>query len=167
MTPVTARVARVVRDLLGYDEQLIRLGRENYNRSDYDAGLIVVDATTPSTRAGNLESFDGDAEELSIGEIVTGDVTLDFYGDGAYSRAREVELRLRSQDAYDLAKANAVHIQPPRTLTDVKALTGGDYSDRWQLEMAVQYSPGIVIDTRRLESAPIQVRTERGVQYDG
>lgn len=167
MTPVDVRVARVVRDLLGYDEQLIRLGRENYTRDDYDAGLIVVDATTASTRAANLESFDGDTEQLSIGEIVNADVTLDFYGDGAYGRAREVELRLRSQDAYDLAKANGVHIKPPRTLTDVKALTGGDYSDRWQLEMAVQYSPEIVIDTRRIDDAQIEIRTERGVEYDG
>jgi hypothetical protein len=163
MNPTVKAIALLVRDLMGYDEQLIRVGRQNFERDDFLRAFVVVDELGQGTRVGNTETYDGDAEELSLGAMWKGPVTLDFYGTGAYTRAIEFSLRAKSQTACDLKRAlgiNAYHTGGP---TDLKALTGQQYGERVQIEMVVEVSSEIVIDTLRIDTAQIQIRTEEGI----
>ena len=161
------QMALFVRDLLGYDEQLIRIGRQNFEQADFETAYIVVDALGQLTQIGSLETYDEDAEVLSIGAVWRGPVTLDFYADGAYTRASEFILRARSQAAYELKKTLGVNILHASGLTDVKALTGQQYGERIQVEMQVEISDQVDIDTLRIDTAQIEIQTETGVQTDG
>jgi hypothetical protein len=160
MNPAVKRVALLVRDLMGYNEQLIRVGRQNFQRADFETAYVVVDELVAATRVGNMETFDGNTEVLSIGAMWRGTVTLDFYGDDAYTRAIEFSLRAKSQAAYELKRTlgiNAYHASGP---TDLKALTGQQYGERVQLEMVVEVSSDVTIDTLRIDTAQIRLLTE-------
>jgi len=160
-------VALFVRDLLTYEEQLIKLGREGYEITDFTIGYIVVDALARQERIASLESYDGTAEELKLGSMWRGQMTLDFYGDGAYDRAVDFSLRMRSQAALELKKTLGIEIQQPTGPTDVKQLTGQQYGERVQLEMAVQSSSEVTINTLRIDTAQFEIRNEEGIQYVG
>ena len=166
-SPVLVAVAKFVRDLLTYDEQMIRIGRQNFEREQFETAYIVVDALGAQMRAASLETYDGDAEELSLGVVWRGPVTLDFYGDGAYTRAIDFSLRMRSQAALELKKSLGINIYTASSATDVKALTGQQYGERVQIEMTVEYSSEIVIDTLYIDTAQLEIRTEDGVQFNG
>lgn len=163
MSPILVAVAKLVRDLLDYDEQLIRIGRQNFSREDLETAYIVVDALGQAVQASSLETYDGTAEELKLGAVWRGPVTLDFYGANAYTRAMEFSLRSRSQAAYELKQTLGINALHPTGPTDLKALTGQQYGERVQLEMAVEYSTDVTIDTLRIDTAQIEIQNEEGL----
>jgi hypothetical protein len=166
-SPLLVAVAAFVRDLLAYDEQLIRIGRQNFERKQFETAYIVIDALGQQARTASLETYDHDAEEMSYGAVHRGVVTLDFYGAGAYTRANTFGLLVRSQAALELKKTLGVDIHQPSGLTDVKALTGQQYGERVQVEMVVELGTETVADTLRIDTAILEIRNEDGVQYDG
>jgi len=165
--PLMLAIGQFVRDLLTYDEQLIKFGRQNFEQADFEQNYIVIDALGLQQRVASLEDYDGEAEVLSLGGIWKGPVTLDFYGDGAYSRAIDFSLRVRSQAAFDLKKVLGVEIQQPKGPIDVKQLTGQQYGERQQLELMVSHSANVNIDTLRIDTAQLEIRNEGGIEYVG
>lgn len=167
MNEVLKRVALFVRDLLTYDEQLIRIGRQNFEQVDFETNYIVVDALGRSERSASLQDYDGDTEIMKLGGIWKGPVTLDFYGSGTYDRAIDFSLRSMSQAAIELKKDLGIMIYHPTGPTDVKQLTGQIYGERIQIEMMVEISQEVDIATLRIDTAQLEIRTEEGIQYDG
>ena len=47
--PIAKNVARYVRDLLDYDEQLIKFDRENTQQNDLVTNYIVINTSSPQT----------------------------------------------------------------------------------------------------------------------
>ena len=164
MNEITKRVALVVRDLLSYDEQLIRVGRQNFTQKDFETDYIVVDDVGQSLQTASLETFDGDAESLSLGGIWRGPVTLDFYGSGTYNRAIQFSLLLRSQGARELKRTHGITIYHPTGPTDLKQLTGQQYGERLQIEMQVEISLDSSVDTLRIDTAQLEFRNEQGTE---
>ena len=161
------KVGSVVRDLLDYDEQLIKFGRQNFEQADFETDYIVIDDLGRATQTASLESYDGDAEVLSLGGIWRGPVTLDFYGSGTYNRAIQFSLLLRSQAAKELKQTYGVSIYHPTGPTDLKQLTGLQYGERLQIEMQVEISLESSVDTLRIDTAQLEIRTEKGIVHDG
>lgn len=167
-SPVLKAVAIFTRDLLEHpDESLIVIGRENYDVTDFTTEYIVIDALGQMGKVGNMEDYDGDTEKLAIGAVWRGPVTLDFHGNDAYSRAIEYGLLARSQRAYELKQTLGVNIFHSSGPTDLKFLTGEQYSNRVQIELQIEYTHEVIIDTLRIDTAQIEIRTEKGVQTDG
>lgn len=164
MNEITQRVARVVRDLLVYNEQLIRIGRQDFTQADFETNYIVVDDVGQALQTASLETFDGDAEELSLGGIWRGPVTLDFYGSGTYNRAIQFSLLLRSQAARELKRTHGITIYHPTGPTDLKQLTGQQYGERLQIEMQVEISLDSSVDTLRIDTAQLEFRNEQGTE---
>ena len=158
------RVAKFVRDLLAVDEQLVRIGRQNFERKQFEAGYIVVDGLGALLRSGSLETYDGDAEQISLGTVWKGPVTLDFYGEDAYTRANDFSLRICSQAARELRRTLGITIYQVSGITDVKALTGQQYGERMQVAVTIEISNQVVIDTLRIDTAQLEIRTEEGIQ---
>ena len=167
MSEATKRVALVVRDLLGVDEQLIRIGRQNFTQEDFETDYIVVDALGASLQTASLESFNGTSESLSLGGIWRGPVTLDFYGSGTYNRAIQFSLALRSQLGRELKRTHGITIYHPTGPTDLKQLTGQQYGERIQLEMQVEISLDNSAETLRIDTAQLEIRTEQGIEHNG
>jgi hypothetical protein len=163
MNPVLVAVAKLVRDLLDYDEQLIRIGRQNFSREDLEIDYIVIDSLAPAAQVASLESYDGTAEELKLGAMWRGPVTLDFYGDEAYTTSRNFSLLARSQTAYELKRTLGINTYHASGPTDLKALTGQQYGERVQIEMVVETSSDVTINTLRIDTAQIEIRTEEGI----
>lgn len=158
-------VALFVRDLLSYSEQLIRIGRQNFERADFETAYIVIDTLTGHNRLASSEQYDGDTEVLTLGDQWAGAVLLDFYGAGAYTRAVEFCARCRSQAAYDLRVSLGLDVRRPGGITDVAALTGQQYGERVQVEMFVGHASTVDIDTLRIDTAQLEIRDETGVKY--
>lgn len=157
------KLALYVRDLLTYDEQLIRIGRMNSDPiSDFSRGYIGVDSLSQAVRIASGESYDGNAEVHNLADQWRMPCTLSFYGDGAHSRASEFVLRQRSQAALDLQKTLGAAIYLTSGLTDVKILTGQQYGERVELSLSIQYSEDLSIDTLRIDTAQFTVLTEQG-----
>lgn len=167
MSDTLVKVATLIRDLLSYDEQLIRIGRQNFVQEDFETDYIVVDALGQSVQQSSLETYNGTTEVLSLGGVWRGPVTLDFYGAGAYTRAGQVCLLLRSQAALELKRTLGITTYHPAGPTDLKQLTGQQYGERVQIEMMVEVSLDIDIDTKRIDTAQLELRTEEGIFYNG
>ena len=157
---ILIRAAKFTRDLLVVDESTIKIGRENNDRDDHDKDYIVVDALGKMIQTGYLETFDPDLEQLSIGGVWAGTITLDFYGKDTYTRAINFGLLARSQKAYELKRSLGIAIYNATGPTDVKALTGSEYDERTQLEFNVQISFDTAIDTLRIDTTQLDIRSE-------
>lgn len=151
------QLALFTRDLLTYNEQLIRVGRQNFKREDLEASYIVIDGLGAATPLSRLETFDGTLEKLSFGARVSKPCTLDFYGDNAYTNAKAFTLMLRSQLSYELQTTLGIGVYDVSSITDVKALTGQVYGNRVQLEINLQYCEALTIDTLRIDTAQISI----------
>jgi len=156
------RLALFTRDLLSYDEQLIRIGRENFIREDFTSGFIVIDALGPTIRLASGNKYNGDTELQSLNDLYQAPCTVNFYGSGAYARATEFTLRIRSQEAYDLQVEHLVTVNRVSTLTDVKALTGQQYGENIELNLTIQYNQSIDLAVLRIDEAQIEIISETG-----
>lgn len=150
-------LAIFTRDLLTYNEQLIRIGRQNFERTDLEKNYIVIDGIGAAIPLSKIETYDGTLEKLSFGSRVTKPCTLDFYGDNAYTNARTFLFMLRSQLSYEKQVTLGIGVHEVSGITDVKALTGQVYGNRVQLEINLQYCDSLTIDTLRIDTAQISI----------
>jgi hypothetical protein len=156
---ILRKTAMFIRDLLAYDEQLIRVGRQGYDIDDFTIGYIAVDTLGPAQRLGGGEVFDPVAEVMEYQEQWRAPVTISFFGDGAWQRATDFSLLLRSQKAYELQDLLGIGVYLTSGLTDVKMLTGQQYGERQELTVNVQHSSGINISTLRIDTEQIELTT--------
>lgn len=161
------RVAMLIRDLLAVDESLVPIGRQNFEQADFETAYNVVDGLGQAQPVSGLETYDGDTEVLKVGGVWRGVVTVDLYGQGAYNRAIELSLKLRSQVSRELRDTLGIAVYHPKGPTDLKQLTGQQYGERQQLEMQVEISLDVSIATKRIDTAQLEISNEKGIQYNG
>ena len=158
--------ALFARDLLGYNEQLIRIGRQNYDIDDFNIGYIGVDSLGAAQRLASGEKYDGNTERMSFQQQWQAPVTLSFYGTAAWSTATRFALLIQSQASRDLQEALGLGVYQASGLTDVKMLTGQQYGERQELTLNVRYATAADIDTLRIDTAQIELRTEIGLELE-
>lgn len=153
-------LAIFVRDLLNYDEQLIRIGRENFKRADFSQPYIVVDNLGPQIRLSKFDDFDGVAEVQTLGIKWRSPCTLNFYGADAYDRASQFTLMMASQDALELQRAQSVTVYQVSSMTDVKVLTGQQYGENIELQLNIEYNQTIDLAVKRIDTAQVDIISE-------
>lgn len=146
------KLALFTRDLMAYDEQLIRIGRKGYTREDFEADYIVVDSIGPAQAIATGERYNGDTEDQLLSTLMQAPCTLNFYGDGAYQNATRFMLLTRSQAAYDLQSERNITVFNVSQLTDVKALTGQQYGENIELSLFIQYNETIDLSVLRIDT---------------
>lgn len=149
-------LALVIRDLLEYPEELIKLGRLNEAREWFDGSYIVVDSLAPAQPMARGTRYDGVAESLTLSSRMRQAVTIDFFGTDAYANTERLQLMLMSDQARYLQEQYAVTVGAITQITDVKALTGQQYGNRMQAELTIQYSPSITYEVLRIDTAVIE-----------
>ena len=149
--------ALFVRDLLVYGEQLIRIGRQNYDITDFTIGYIGVDSIGPARRLASGEKYDGTLEVMQYQQQWIAPVTVSFYGDEAWSTAANFALLIQSQKSLELQESLGLGVYQASGLTDVKMLTGQQYSERQELTLNVRYATTANVDTLRIDTARIDL----------
>ena len=92
--------------------------------------------------------------------------TLSFYGAAAWSTATRFALLIQSQASRDLQEALGLGVYQASGLTDVKMLTSQQYGERQELTLNVRYATAADIDTLRIDTAQIELRTEIGLELE-
>ena len=160
MNVATKQLLIFIRDLLSIPEATIKIGRENFKREDFTALQIVIDTLGQAIPISRAEEFDGELETTQYSQQWQSPCTVDFYGDDAYNTATDLLLLMQSQLGYELQRDNGVTVYESSSLTDVKALTGEQYSERYQLGLNVQYTLSKTIATLRIDTAEINIINE-------
>lgn len=154
--PHLIAVARFVRDLLGYDEQLIKFDRRNIISSDFAASYIVVNGSLPQSVLARGQRFNGDTEVMTYTATVSHSIVLEFYGDSAYTNAESFLMLSESQLANELRRKNALTIMSVSNITDVGQLLGQSHGNRVHLSFNVQYAPARDVQTLRIDTPQFQ-----------
>ncbi|CNG09630.1 TPA: hypothetical protein PXS16_003449 [Yersinia enterocolitica] len=154
--PHLIAVARFVRDLLDYDEQLIKFDRRNIISSDFAASYIVVNGSLPQSVLARGQRFNGDTEVMTYTATVSHSIVLEFYGDSAYTNAESFLILSESQLANELRRKNALTIMSVSNITDVGQLLGQSHGNRVHLSFNVQYAPARDVQTLRIDTPQFQ-----------
>ena len=162
MNDVLTKTARLIRDLLAYDEQLIKIGRYNSEIEDFTIAYIGVDTLGQSARLATGEKYNGDTEVMTHSQRWASPIVLSFYGDGAWSRASNLSLLIKSQASRELQKTLEISAYQVSGLTDVKILTGQEFGERVELNLSVQYTISVDVDILRIDEAQIDLISEIG-----
>ena len=162
MNEVLRLTALFIRDLLDYDESLIKIGRQGDDIEDFTTDYIAVDILGQAQRLASGQSFDGDAESMQYAQQWQAPVTVSFYGNLAWSNATEFTLLIPSQASLELQESLGAGVYQVGGLTDVKLLTGVQYGNRIEATLNIQYSISADVDTKRIDTERIELQTERG-----
>ncbi len=146
-------VAKFVRDLLNYDEQLIRFGRENFELTGMEESYIGLDMVSPAVRLGGGQRYDGTQEVMTYSEQWIAPVTLSFYGADAQANMNTFRLLLSSQKALELQGELSIAIFKVTSAIDIKLLTGQQYNNRIDISFNVGYFARADVDTLRIDTA--------------
>lgn len=155
--------AKYVRDLMAVSETLIKLGRVNFERKDFETDYIVIDSLTGDIPLASSSSFDSVDESMEYTSLIKKAFVVDFYGENAYANASKFQLLVRSQKSSELQDTYKISVYRVTTVTDVKALTGQQYGNRVQCELMVQFNNSIEVDTLRIDVAQIEIRNEEKI----
>jgi hypothetical protein len=161
MNPVLVKVALFIRDLLSYNEQLIKIGRQNSEITDFDMGYIGVDTLGQSRRLATSEKYAGDVEVMTHSQRWSAPIVLSFYGVAAWDTASDFCLLIKSQIGYELQQSIEIGIHQVSALTDVKILTGQQYGERVEINFNVHYTTSIDVDILRIDTAQIDVLSNK------
>ena len=154
--PHLIAVARFVRDLLGYDEQLIKFDRKNIISTDFATSYIVVNGSLPQSVLARGQRFNGVTEVMTYTAAVSHGIVLEFYGDGAYSNAEDYLMLSASQKANELRRKNGLTIMSVSNITDVGQLLGQSHGNRVHLSFNIQYAPARDVQTLRIDTPQFQ-----------
>ncbi len=164
--PIIIQLKRFVRDLLVHPENLIKSGRVNFDRKDFEMNYIVVDSLAADVPLTSSERYDGEIEKMEYSELVSRLCTFDFYGPAAHANCRKFRLLARSQASLELQDTLGITVWHPGGATDLKSLTRQQYGERMQLECQVHYCPTLVVDILRIDTAQLRIIGERGLIYE-
>lgn len=159
-SPQAITVARFVRDLLSYNEQLIKFDRSMTQQDDLNTGYIVVNTSNLSSVQSRGRNYNGDAEEMNYNATMQQSVTLEFYGDGAYTNANDFLVLSDSQAARDLKRALGLTTYNVRQSTDVKQVLGSQYGNRVHVEFNITYTPNQSVEVLRIDSTQFEFKNE-------
>ncbi len=154
--PHLIAVARFVRDLLAYDEQLIKFDRKNIIATDFATGYIVVNGSLPQSVLARGQRFNGTTEVMKYTAAVNHSIVLEFYGDKAYANAEDYLMLSASQKANELRRKNGLTIMSISNITDVGQLLGQSHGNRVQLSFNIQYAPARDVQTLRIDTPQFQ-----------
>lgn len=161
MNPATLGLARFVRDLLNQPEfTVVQIGRNNFRRDDFTGLQIIIDSLGPAERLNTSERYDGHSEVMTYAQQYSAPCTINFYGDDAYDQAARFSLLVQSQCGYELQLEHGITVFSTGTITDVKWLTGEQYSARYELALNVQYTVDADVDTLRIDTAQTDIITD-------
>lgn len=156
MDDIRVLVARYTRDLLVYDEQLIKIGRSNAYRQDNNANYIVIDESF-SEKISSSEKYDSDIEEYSQSNYYRSELNLDFFGTDAHKNAYDWVAKQGMQEAREIQKILKIEVLSPSQVQNIGALTGTYYGNRFRVIVSVRYSYQITEATLPIESAQIDI----------
>lgn len=151
MNPVFKDVARYVRDLLQYDEQLIKIGRVNEEQESSGVNYIAVDSVQQARRISSGTSFDGDTEQEDLYARYNQIITLSFYGEDAYQNADDFLMLQKSQLSLDLQYTHGISVFGASNIIDIKQLLGSTYANRLDISFTVSYNKQKTINTLRID----------------
>lgn len=153
---ILIKVADYVTELMSFDETKVLIGRENATKETFSQDYIVIDNISPATVVANNRAYDYDTEKEDLNSNLSSRVTLEFYGDNAYTNIYKYVNLLNSQQGRDLQKAYDVTFYKPSAINDLKQVVGNKYFDRYEIEIMIQYNENILIDTLRIEEIPVE-----------
>lgn len=151
-------LAIYVRDLLQQPEgEVVVLGRANIDQDDLTSLRIAIDANGIATPMNINEQYDGDAEEMTHAQQWHQSCVINFYGDGAWQEAQKLILLNRSQTAYELQRDSGLSVFLASSITDVKLLTGENFSNRFEMAVNVQYTLSVTETVLRIDEAQFTI----------
>ena len=145
------KVALFVRDLLQVDETIIKIGRNNLEQ-DFTKLQIVVDILGAQQVVTNSRKFNSTTEVMNYNNTQAATVTCNFYGNGAYTKANEFVNLCKSQRAQDLKYTLKLRVGNPTSITNVKKLTGTQYSEQYEVELSITHSEAVNVSTLRIDT---------------
>lgn len=164
MNPATIGLARFTRDLLAQPEfTVIQIGRNNFRRDDFSSLQIIIDSLGPAVRMNTSEKYDGETELINYAQQYRAPCTVNFYGDDAYTQASKFALLTQSQAGYELQLEHGIAVFSVGSITDLKWLTGEQYSARYEIALQVQYTINASVSALRIDTAQTDIITNEGV----
>lgn len=154
-------VARYVRDLLDYDENLIQFDRSNTQESDTETSYIVVNGSSIANVLSHGATYNSNTEIMEYSASEAQAITLEFYGDNAYTNAESFGLLNQSQKAREVSRNLGLTIKNVSSATDVKQLLGYQYGNRVHVQFNIQYCPSIDVETLRVDTAQYEILVDK------
>lgn len=116
-------IARCLRDLLVYDENLIRFGRDNYAPESYTDGVLILDYLT-ALPLDAIKSYDSDTEIETITTKYELTTLLDAYGDAGATQAYKFINKVRSENSRQLQKLYGINVFVPSGIQNLRTILG-------------------------------------------
>jgi hypothetical protein len=152
--------------LLDFDPTRVIIGRENFEKVNTDDDFITIDYLT-TIPLGNTSNYDGDTEKMSIGTLMRYSVTIATVGNNANSTITDIGLKIKSQKSLELQNALNIRVGTPLSVRNLKELSGSIYNDMFEMELNVDVTDSVDVDTLRIDTAQLKINNEKGVIYDG
>ena len=149
---INIQIANYVQSLMNDENLIIIVGRENYETVAFTKDIILIDPLTVARNISSTDSYNGTDEIQTFTTYFNQLFTLDFYGDNAYTNANKFVALLRSEKASWYLKDNNISMLNANSIIDLKDLLGTDYTNRYQVEVSVNYFVSTIIDTLRIDS---------------
>ena len=93
-------------------------------------------------------------------------MTLSFYGPNAWTTATQFGLLIQSQKALEMQESLGLGVYQVSTITDVKILAGMTYGERQDMTLNVRFAISVDVDILRIDTAELQIRSERGIEFE-
>lgn len=155
---INIQVADFTKALMNDNNLIIILGRENFENVDFTQDIILIDSLTVAKNISAMDSYNGTSEIQTFTTYFNQLFTLDFYGDNAYTNANKFVALLRSEKANWYLKDYSLSMLNANSIIDLKELLGTDYTNRYQVEVSVNYFVNVDISTLKIDTINYEIR---------
>ena len=166
MNQASRQLAIFTKDLLGHPQDEILLGRRDFEREDFDKRYIVIDQLGAGRREAWNKRYDGTNEVMAYDIHMRLPMTVSFYGpgkgdnEGGFVRAMRFTALTRSQIGREIMNRDGITVYAPSNPTDVKALTGQQHGERYDVEVSMRYVHTVTEDRLRIDIPQVEVQDQ-------
>jgi hypothetical protein len=149
-------VAGFVVELLAHDPAKVVIGRENFNNTDLQDDVIILDRST-ETVISSTESYDEVLEEMSYNTIIRSPITVSIFGDNAQANAYKLQTLIKSEVANQYCMANQIKVYNASGVQRIQPLQGANFNERYDVVFQAQYNHTEVVSILKIDIAQTSI----------
>lgn len=139
---------------------VVNIGRNNIRRDDFTSLQIIIDDLAAHELICKTRDYNGETEVLKHLQRWRSGMTIDFFGDGAAEEAQKFTSLLDSLKAEDIKRELCMQVYYTNAITNVKLLTGEQFSERVQLQVNIEYLTELSENVLRIDTLQFELDSE-------
>jgi hypothetical protein len=157
---IDEKICDYISDIMDFYPDRVVIGYSNINKVSDREDYISLTSSGVDLQLGSSRTYDSNTEKEQFVTYFKKRATVTFFGENAESNAYRFINIQNSQVSRDAQKKYEITFLKGGGVNSLKNQIGDYFISTYEIEVMIQYSSSLEIDTKRIEEIPLNYKGE-------